>query len=1060
MKKINLLIMSLVLISITTQNVFAQDAVYNDIDRTGWVAKAPPYSPTDNAVGIDGKVAGPEYLLDTNDMTFLALVKPGKTYNGVSGPANIEDLGFTVDLGSAHKFNFFRIHFRSDNTYDFLRPWKISIYGSNGTETDPYARTWTLITDMSGNNQITLPNAEGNGLNKTTGNVEIDNTTAYTSVKVVYTGTTTSTSGSTLQLGEFYLGTVSYDKVIEKPEDVSFGDIIQGATVSKTLTVAGANLSSEITYTKGAEADAAAFTITPGAWNSTGGTATVTFAPTAKKEYNATLTINSVGALEPQTISLKGNADFDMPVQISSTDTSNEHWYYIQFVRQAATGKVLTVVNPVVGDTIKQTTLDGENANQLWKITGTWDNYKVVNKSGNALLYTYTPAGENPLTGLVVPEVNTYLTKEVADADMFGFVRYMTTDTWQLKNTTTTVAPEGKIYLNDQSGVRAGGYLLNNTGNQLKFIDASIAEIIVPGDTVKLGAVKQYAKDTLNVLIKSVKLTNGITATITKDDDQVYSLKTTSLPMEGGTLEVIFEPTAYKKVSYATITLTSGSVTKSFVVSTTSDTGNSKYYVGTSTQWGTPVDGEVVPSVPTLKANDVVWIASGEYTTGQISVPTGVSIYGGFLGTETSPEQRAVGTKAWEFTHSTVLKNSASLVLSITGANTVVDGITFEGTSVVGRAIQNTTSTATKGVIRNSIMKNFTSNADGGAMNIRYQTEVYNCLITNNTANKGGAGYLDQVTIHDCEITNNSVPTTAAKPIGNINGGGGGLLLAPEGTGCRAYNLYIAGNTASYGGGAYVRGGSKLYNSVIVENTATSGSGIVFDERDSNPTVYNVTVANNHATAAAGSGVCFTADGSDRIQNLYNSILWNNTDLYGEIYNIGVNESGAGKAKPQMKSLIIDDLAYYVGENANLAIVDGLAVTDKAELFDSEWVTAAASPGREKGFTQLTEEITDPETQVVTPATYLEFATSLDFAGKQRIVETIDIGPYEDQSNNTSIGDNLEIIDGNVIQTVFYNIHGIEMKYPASTGIYIKKEIMDNGNVRTSKIIYNAKNSK
>lgn len=1056
MKKINLLFISLMLISITIQSAFAQDAVYNDIDRTGWVAKAPPHSPKDNAVGIDGKIAGAEYILDENDKTFLALVKPGKSYDGVPGPANIDSLGFIVDLGAAHKFNFFRIHFRSDNTYDFLRPWKISIYGSNGVETDPYARTWTLITDMSGNDQITLPNAEGNGLNKTTGNVEIANTVAYTSVKVVYTGMSPSSSGSTMQIGEFFLGSVSYDKVIEKPEDVSFGDIIQGATVSKTLTVTGANLSSEITYTKGAEADAAAFTITPGAWTSTGGTATVTFAPTAKKEYNATLTINSTGILEAQTISLKGNANFDMPVQISSTDTSNEHWYYIQFARQATAGKVLTVVNPVEGDTIKQTALDTGNANQLWKITGTWDNYSLVNKSGLTLNYTYAPVSEDPLTGLAIPEINSYITKS-GSGDVFGFVRYTTTDTWQLKNTSTSVAPAGKIYLNDQSGVRAGGYLLNNTGNQLNFIDANVAQIVVPGDTVKLGSVKQYSKDTLNVLIKSVKLSAAITAAITKDDDQVYSLKTTSLPAEGGTLEVLFEPTAYKKVSYATITLTSGAISKSFVVSATSDVGISKYYVGTTGQWGTPVDGEVVASVPTLKANDVVWIAAGEYTTAQINVPTSVAIYGGFSGSETSVGQRAVGAKPWEFTNSSVLKNSASLVLSIIGANTVIDGITFEGTSTVGRAIQNVSPSSKGGIIRNSIMKNFNSNADGGSMNIRYQTEIYNCLITNNKANKAGGAYFDQVTIHDCEITNNSVPTTGSRPVGSVNGGGGGILLAPEN--CRAYNLYIAGNTASYGGGVYIRGGSKLYNSIIVDNTATSGSGIVFDERDSDLTVYNVTVADNHATAAAGSGVCFSADGNDRVQNLYNSILWNNTDLYGEIYNIGVNESGAGKAKPNMKSLIIDDLAYYVGENPNLAIVDGIAVTESAELFDAGWVTTSTSPGREKGFIQLTEEITDPDTQIVTPATYLEFATGLDFAGNQRVAGIIDIGPYEDQSN-TAIGDRPEITDGNVIKTIFYNIHGVEMKYPTSTGLYIKKEIMDNGKVRASKIMYREKNAK
>ena len=1054
MKKNYLLLIALMLISMSVQHVIAQDAVYNDIDRANWTAKAPPYSPTDAAAGIDGNVAGAEYLIDGNVNTFLALVKPGKTYGGITGPATIDELGFTVDFGSAHKFNYFRIHFRGNNSYDFLRPWDISVFGSNGTETDPAQRTWTQITDISGNNIIRLPNAEGNGSNKETGNVELDNTVAYTSVKVVYNGMSSSASGSTLQLGEFYLGQVSYDKVIDKPADVSFGDILMNASSTKTLTITGANLSSEITYTKGTEEDAAAFTITPGDWTSTGGTATITFAPTQRKLYNTTLTINSTGALEPQTIALTGNADFDLPVKISSEDNSNENWYYIQFDRQAGAAKVLTIMDATAEvDTLKQIPLDAQNDNQLWKITGSWDHYSLVNKSGKTVYHAYAPIGEDPLTGNKIPEVNKYITKPVGSGDVFGFIRYLSTEKWQLKNTSSTIAPENKYFLNDISGVYAGGYSLNNSGNALRFIDAAKAQILVPADSVKLGSVNQFLRDTIAVNIGAIMLTNAITATITEDADDVFELKNSSIPAEGGQLEVIFAPKAYKKTSYATVNLTSGAETLVFVISATSDVGTSKYYVGTSVQWGTPVDGEVVDAIPVLKTGDVVWIAEGEYTVPQISIPANVSVYGGFTGTETTPEQRQTGDKPWDYVAPTVLKNSASLIFSIAGANTLIDGLVFDGTDVAGRAIQNISSTAKGGIIRNCIMGNFNSNADGGAMNIRFETEIYNCLITNNTGKKGGAGYFDQVTIHDCEITNNSVPTTAAKPIGSTEGGGGGLFLANALPYCTAYNLYISGNTASFGGGVYARLNTRVYNSVIVNNTATSGSGLAFDERDSEAMVYNVTIANNHATATAGSGVCFAADATDRVQKLYNTILWNNTDIYGEVYNIGVNESGAGKATPEMKNILIDDLEYYAGENPNLAIVDGVAATDSTLLFDENWVTAATSPGKEMGIILIAEEYTDPVTEEVIPAKYLEFALNKDFAGNQRVGGTIDIGPFEDQSNVSGIK-YPELHDGVVIDTKYYNIQGMELTRPVSTGIYIKKEIMDNKKVRISKLLF------
>lgn len=1058
MKKNYLLIIATMLFSFAVQNVFAQDAVYNDIDRAAWVATAPPYSPTDAAAGIDGKVAGAEYLTDGNVNTFLALVKPGKTYSGITGPASIEDLGFTIDLGSAQKFNYFRIDFRANNSYDYLRPWQISVYGSNGTQTDPAQRTWTLITDASGNSKINLPNAEGNGTNKATGNVLLENTEAYTSIKVVYTGMSTSASGSTLQLGEFNLGQVSFDKVIEKPADISFGDILSNASSTRTLTVKGANLSSEITYTKGTEEDAAAFTVTPGEWTNTGGTATITFAPTQRKQYTATLTINSTGTLEPQSIQLTGNADFDLPVKTSSTDNANENWYYIQFDRQAGAAKVLTIVDPVADvDTLKQMPLDTQNDNQLWKVTGSWDNYALVNKSGKTVYYTYAPVGEDPTTGNKIPEVNRYITKPVGSGDVFGFIRYQKTEKWQLKNTSSTLAPENKFFLNDISGVYAGGYSLNNTGNALRFIDAAKAQILIPADSVKLGSANQFLHDTVAVKIGAIKLTNAISASITEDADQVFQLKNNSVPAEGGDLEIVFSPKAYKKTSYATISLTSGTETINLVVSATSDVGTSKYYVGTTEQWGTPVDGEIVASIPVLKAGDVVWIAEGEYVVPQISVPANVSIYGGFSGREKSPAQRETGDKPWDFTSPTILKNSASLIFSIAGANTVIDGLMLNGTDVVGRAIQNISATAKGGKIRNCIMGYFNSNADGGAMNIRYETEIYNCLVSNNTGKKGGAGYFDQVTIHDCEIMNNSVPTTAAKPIGSTEGGGGGLFLANAAPYCVAYNLLVSGNTASFGGGIYARSNTRVYNSVIVNNTATSGSGVAFDERDSEALMYNLTIASNHATATAGSGVCFAADATDRVQKLYNTILWNNTDIYGEVYNIGVNESGAGKAKPVIRNIVIDDMAYYAGENPNLVVVDGVDETDGNKLFATDWVTAVTSPGKEKGIVLIAEETIDPVTSEIIPAKYLEFAFNKDFAGNARVGGQIDIGPYEDQSN-VSGTEHPELPDGVVIDTRYYNIQGMEFTRPVSTGIYIKKETMDNQKVRMSKILFSEKN--
>lgn len=1056
MRKINLLFWVLVLAF--ASNVYAQDKVYLDFNRIEWVPKAPAYSPTDNAVG--GKVAGAEYLIDDNQKTFLALVKAGKSYNGVTGPSNIQDLGFTIEMPEAKLFDYFRIHFNSGNNYHYLRPWVVSVYGSNDPSATFTTGEWTLIKDALGNDKITIqeetkPDAPGTGTGAPfeTPNIDLENATAYKFIKVLYEGMSPSASGSTLQVAEFFVGKTTNDRVIEKSADISFGDIMVDKVAEKIMGIKGYNLNTPLSYTlKGDGADAFMVTPKPGAASSTGDTITIKFSPTAKKLYTAKLIINMTGVLEPDTIVLTGNSDFELPVQISD---ASEHWYYIQFERQATAGKVLT--NPVTaGELIKQSFLTPGNDKQMWKVTGTWDNYKVVNKAGEELTYVYIASSENPETGETTPEVSSYNTS--ATGDSFGFIRYKETESWQLNNISSTTVPAGKTYLIDDAGENIACGALNNAGARLKFIEADKSSYVIPGDTVAIGAVKRNTAEDLTVIVGGLNLTENITITLGDDKDGVYTLKTTSLPSTGGVIEMTFAPKAYKKISYATITLKSASLSESFVVSATSDVGISKYYVysGETNPWGTRDDGEFVSTIPTLKAEDEVWIAKGEYTVAQIGLPVKAAIYGGFSGTENSIEERALlsGGKAWEFTNATVLKNSASLILSITDSLTIVDGITFEGLAN-GRAIQNLSSKATKGIIRNCIMKNFNSLGDGGAMNIRFKTEIYNCLITANKANKGGGGYLDNVLIHDCEIIGNSVPTDASASRGNVNGGGGGLLMVAS----EAYNLYVAENVASYGGGLFPRTTSKVYNSIIVDNTAKAGSGISFDERDSGVMVYNVTVANNISTTDGGAGVNFAAEADGKTQKLYNSILWNNKDLYDAVLDIGI--TGSVKPSPDIRNVIINDANGYA-ENIDpcLVVKDGISEEDGGKIFvTGSWQTALESPGVNKGFTLLTEEIVNPDDENdVIPATYLQFATDKDYAGNTRIFGTIDIGPYENQLASSVVKPDAEI-EGNVIDTKYYNMQGIEVSTPTINGVYIKKELLDTNKIRATKVLFTNKHT-
>ena len=396
-------------------------------------------------------------------------------------------------------------------------------------------------------------------------------------------------------------------------------------------------------------------------------------------------------------------------------------------------------------------------------------------------------------------------------------------------------------------------------------------------------------------------------------------------------------------------------------------------------------------------ADDEIWVAAGVYPITALMAPKSVKIYGGFAGSETSIDQRAkvAGAKAWVFTNTSTLKSAANLagifsVGAAPGAITfLVDGITFDGDrdgGRVGRAINIGGSTAAANIsINYCTIKNFNSNADGGALNLRSAgVTISYCLIQNNTGNKGGGGYLEQTVIHHSDVIGNSALQTGSVTDyqGNQNGGGGGLFLASNGSGATyhttAYNCYIADNTAAFGGGIHVRGHAWAYNCIVVNNTtAKSGSGICFEGRDSNAFVYNCIIANNRSNLPDGSGVVFvsTATG-EKIQTLRNSILYNNTDGTN-VVNIG-SVATAGSVNLTISNNILDKVY-----DSPLTGTNNVIESDPAKLFTNitagNYAPFANFAGMDKG-----------------DITGLNFAGNVDYADSDRVAGlAIDMGAYE-----------------------------------------------------------------
>lgn len=230
-------------------------------------------------------------------------------------------------------------------------------------------------------------------------------------------------------------------------------------------------------------------------------------------------------------------------------------------------------------------------------------------------------------------------------------------------------------------------------------------------------------------------------------------------------------------------------------------------------EWLTSIKDESAPDV---------WIAAGTYTfKAAATLSAGIKIYGGFVGAETSINDRSMDPSeiAWLYENETVFDAESKCVFFSNNTNSTVSGITF---------------------------MNGKSTANGGAFRTGNNSKVLNCQFINNEAKEGsGQGTLQiynaNVTVTDCLFKNNkggqgagvyaniaaanTVTVTGCSFIGNSASGtsnaGGGIHYQNAGT-FVVDRCYFEGNT-SVGNGAAIsfagtNAASKIVNSVIYKN--------------------------------------------------------------------------------------------------------------------------------------------------------------------------------------------------------------------------------------------------
>lgn len=280
-------------------------------------------------------------------------------------------------------------------------------------------------------------------------------------------------------------------------------------------------------------------------------------------------------------------------------------------------------------------------------------------------------------------------------------------------------------------------------------------------------------------------------------------------------------------------------------------TAQTTYYV--TSEATTPAAGTSWETATTLsdaltkaQAKDQIWLKAGTYPGG-ITLQSGIRLYGGFAGTESSIDERAIdGDKAYRMTHQTILSgdvnkddevdgvnlifpanqsrdDNATHVLTInldptqqSGNNntepTLVDGITIRG----GQA-------GADGEYGGGIY--VTGNNNGGGVYI-----IRRCFFLENYARQGGALYVSSTvgnTADECLIDRCGFFNNAAGQRGTAVNEGGAIYLAGAGTvvNCAVFN--------NENGGIYLANrAAKVINSTVTRNTASGIDGTGHEVRN------------------------------------------------------------------------------------------------------------------------------------------------------------------------------------------------------------------------------------
>ncbi len=355
-------------------------------------------------------------------------------------------------------------------------------------------------------------------------------------------------------------------------------------------------------------------------------------------------------------------------------------------------------------------------------------------------------------------------------------------------------------------------------------------------------------------------------------------------------------------------------------------------------------------------SGDQVWVAAGMYVE-CVTVPSGVSLYGGFAGTETDLSQRNWATNLSVL--NSYVTNGPIVTIANAGADTRLDGMLITGgTSSVGGGVRLANAGAV--IANNKIYLNSADSCGAGVYVESYYSaggSQQHPVITNNVI-ADNQGIADR-------SSGGGVAVVASSPLiawnliarNTVGGAGGGIaiftagdIFDPRHSRPVIANNYITANSANRaylgnpgGGGIYAAGTSpsgtrilrteatpRLVNNVIAANAGYDAGGIaLFASPDAGGAVLNNTiVANSGAGLYWGDTsptncnnlVAFNAAGLFQFNTnavlAYNNVYGNtnlgiNTDYIGLTNATGLN--GNISAEPRLANHRIGNLHLLAG---------------------------------------------------------------------------------------------------------------------------------------------------